>query len=96
MRLFVNTTVSLNAMAKIPQDIHLHEVPVLQVLFGEENVSVSEPYEVDLPALEHVNEYGRMIVKYGADAVDKVYRSYQSDEFKAAIAKTDNGKNRKG
>ena len=86
MRLFVDVVVSLNAMAKIPQNLHPHEIAVLHTLFGEENISVSgTPYEVDMPSLEAANEYGRLTVKYGADAVDKVYRSYKSEEFTKAI-----------
>lgn len=68
--------VSMDAMTKVTQCVASHEIPVLQGIYGEEAVSVTDekPEVVDVdtdPAIE----YGRLIGKYGKPAIDAVYRN---------------------
>lgn len=87
--------------AKIRRDAHTttpvnvpeHEVPILQEIFGEENVQTPEGLRVDEHGLgEPVgemaaqdDEFGRLSAKYGAKVVEEVYGKKASRGLETAM-----------
>lgn len=87
--------------AKIRRDAHTttpvnvpeHEVPILQEIFGEENVQTPEGLSVaehglgepvgEMPAQD--DEFGRLSAKYGAKVVEEVYGKKASRGLETAM-----------
>lgn len=79
----VAVMITRDAMTILPRDLPEHELPVVQAVFGEDNVQVLGPVEDQTVTLDSSLEAERLAGKYGTDALEKAYGT----NFKGAIAK---------
>lgn len=77
----VAISITRDAMTILPAVVPAHELPVVQAVFGEDNVEqVREAGEVELDA---AIEAERLVSKYGQGALESAFGT----NFKTAIAK---------
>lgn len=60
--------VTRDAMTKLPTDVPAHEIDILKLIFGEDNVFVQKE-DVATVDLDEANEGDRLASKYGQEAV---------------------------
>lgn len=74
----LRVTVKRDAMTSIPVDVREHEMPILEVLHGDDAIEVVQTMVMDVPDLSVDEEYDRLLRKYAltrTDVVEKVYPS---------------------
>ncbi|CAL62412.1 Hypothetical protein HEAR2279 [Herminiimonas arsenicoxydans] len=85
-----------DAHTTTPVDIPEHELPIVQELFGEENVQTAdgrsvEEFGIGEPSGEvpdPEDEFSRLSAKYGSEAVEEVYGKKASKGLETAMAAT--------
>lgn len=78
----VTATVTRDAMTHLPTHIPAHELPIVQAIFGEDNVQVTSE-DAGTVELDPAEEGQRLVGKYGDAAVVKGY----GENYKGAVAK---------
>ena len=83
-----------DAHTTTPVDIPEHEVPIVQEIFGEENVQTADGLSIAEYGLgessgeapDQEDEFGRLSAKYGTEAVEAVYGKKASKGLETAMA----------
>lgn len=70
-------TITRDPVVKIPKSVYDHELPILNLLEGEENITILESRTVKVKNLDPHAEYERLVRKYAkhenTTAVQQVY-----------------------
>ena len=95
MKLFA-LKIRRDAHTTTPVDIPEHELPIIQEIFGEENVQTADGRSIEefgigdpvgeVPDPE--DEYSRLSAKYGTDVVEAVYGKKASKGLETAMSAT--------
>ncbi|MGC4395998.1 hypothetical protein [Hydrogenophaga sp. T2] len=75
--------ITRDPMTILPREVPEHELPIVQAVFGEDNVEVQGAVEGASVELDPSQEAERLAGKYGTDALEKAYGA----NFKGAITK---------
>lgn len=78
----VTATISRDPMTRIPTTVPAHELEVVKILFGEDNVQVTSE-DAGSVELDPSTEGERLVGKYGDGVVVKVF----GDNYKGAVAR---------
>ena len=74
--------VSRDANTRLPVTVPAHEVEVVQKIFGEDNVQITNE-DFGQVEVEPSEEGDRLAQKYGVEPVERIY----GDNFKGAVAR---------
>lgn len=78
--------VARDAMTRLPVTVPVHEVEIVKLIFGEDNVQVTDE-AADKTELDPSTEGERLANKYGTEPVIRIY----GENFKGAIARACEG-----
>lgn len=78
----VTATVTRDAMTRLTVDVPAHEVEIMQTVFGEDNVQVTNENAGSVE-LDPSEEGQRLVGKYGDGAITRVY----GENYKGAAAR---------
>lgn len=79
----VALSITRDPMTILPRELPAHEVPVVQAVFGEDNVEIHEDRKLEPVELEAGGEAERLEAKYGGGALEKAFGA----NFKTGIAR---------
>lgn len=64
--------ITKNELAKVPTVVYEHEVPILQVVHGEDRVEIVETWDVEVEGFDVVAEFQRLKARYHQPESDNV------------------------